>query len=332
MSNELLQKVIDTSNVGAGGGGLLNPDQANTFIDYMWDETVLANEGRKQRMVSNTADVDKLGIGTRIARKATEAVDDGVNAAATFTKISLTTTKIRLDWELTTESLEDNIEGAALEDHIARLMATQLGNDLEDVGVSGDTTSSDALLKSFDGFRKLGLATGHVLDAGGATITKAVFNKALKTMPRKYLQRRNQLKFYTGSSLQQDYLYSLSTSTDAGIIPQDIVAGVLTGQTVARSGPAGTVIGYAFGLPVQEVPLYDTALSGTYSGASGDHGDVELTFPNNRVWGIKRDITVYRQFKPKKDAIEYTVYVRMGVQWENTDALVVTKNVKVSTS
>ncbi len=37
-----------------------------------------------------------------------------------------------MDWELSTESLEDNIEGADLEDHIARLMATQAGNDIEE--------------------------------------------------------------------------------------------------------------------------------------------------------------------------------------------------------
>ena len=328
MSNELLQKVLDTTTVGAGGGGLMNAEQSNRFIDYIWDATVLANEGRKLRLRSEVADIDKVSVGQRLARKATEAVDDGVNAAATFTKVTVTTTKIRLDWELSSESLEDNIEEGNLEDHIARLMATQFGNDLEDVGISGDTGSGDALLKSFDGFRKLGLATAHVVDAGGAGLTRAIFNTALKTMPRNYMQRRNQLVFYTGSTLQQNYLYSLTNSSSTGIIPEDIVAGLLNGSQVARSGPAGTLTGFAFGVPVREVPLFNTSLAGTYSGASGNHGDVELTFPQNRIWGIKRDVQVFREFKPKKDAIEYTSYVRLGVQWENTDALVITKNVK----
>ena len=102
----------------------------------MWDATTLANEGRVIRMRSNTVDLDKVSVGQRITRLATEAVDDGVNTEATFTKVSLTTKKLRLDWELSAESLEDNIEGAALEDHIARLMATQFGNDVEDLEVS----------------------------------------------------------------------------------------------------------------------------------------------------------------------------------------------------
>lgn len=117
MSNEILEKVIQTSDVSGGGGGLLTKDQANRFIDYMWDQTVIAQDARTVRMNSNTLDIDKVSVGAKLLRVATEATDDGVNASATFTKVSLTTTKFRLDWELSTESLEDNIEGTDLEDH-----------------------------------------------------------------------------------------------------------------------------------------------------------------------------------------------------------------------
>ena len=40
--SDILQKVVDTTNVGSGNGGLLNTDQANRFIDYMFDATILA--------------------------------------------------------------------------------------------------------------------------------------------------------------------------------------------------------------------------------------------------------------------------------------------------
>jgi hypothetical protein len=55
-----------------------------------------------------------------------------------------------------------------------------------------------------------------------------------------------------------------------------------------------------------------------------------LTFPNNVVIGIKRDVTVYRFFWPRKDSIEYTMYTRVGVQIEQPDAWVVVKDVKVA--
>ena len=118
------------------------------------------------------------------------------NAASAFNKISLTTRKLRLDWELSSESLEDNIEGPDLEDHIARLMATQAGNDIEDVLING-TGSGSGLMSAFKGFRQLAVDNAHVVDAQGNGLDKAIFNLAIKTLPRKYKQRRNQLRFFT---------------------------------------------------------------------------------------------------------------------------------------
>ena len=34
-------------------GGILNPEQAARFIDYVWDATVLANDGRRVTMRAN---------------------------------------------------------------------------------------------------------------------------------------------------------------------------------------------------------------------------------------------------------------------------------------
>ena len=118
MSNELLQKVIDTTNIGSGGvnasadtatlsgNGLLYPDQANRFLDYMWDATILAKAARTIRMRSNTTEIDRVSVGQRLMTVAAEENPrDYVNAdgtaftvaGATFSKISLTTRKLRLD-------------------------------------------------------------------------------------------------------------------------------------------------------------------------------------------------------------------------------------------
>jgi hypothetical protein len=261
---------------------------------------------------------------------ATEGDNDATNSGVTFSKISLTTKKLRMDWELSTESLEDNIEGADLEDHIARLMATQAGNDIEDVILNGDTSlSSDALYKSFDGVVKKAKASGRVVDAAGAEVSREVFNKALKAMPRKYKQRRGDLRFLAGSNLIQDFLYKNSIGTNQ-TIPQDIASSVIRGGVAPLGGPAGYVAPFAFGIPIVEVPLLSETQTGTHSGASGSHGDIHLSFPNNVVIGIKRDVTVYRFFWPRKDSIEYTMYTRVGVQIEQADAWVVVKNVKVA--
>jgi hypothetical protein len=210
-------------------------------------------------------------------------------------------------------------------------MATQAGNDIEDLCINGDDSlTGDALYKSFDGWHVRALAGTHVVEnpEAGHAISRATFNKALKTLPRKYKQRRNQLRFYTGSNTIQDYLYSMSTAN--GAVGDSVATGILTGAVAGPEGMSGGAYPYAFGIPILEVALQKEDLSGTYSGASGDHGYVELTFPNNRIVGVKREIQVFSEFKPKKDTVEYTMFTRVGVQIENLDAWVVVKDVKIA--
>jgi hypothetical protein len=348
MSNETLEKAVaagtqvstgfgsTTGGAGVhvasenGNGGLLNPEQSARFLDYMFDATVIGKVARTVRMKSDTAEIDRMSVGEKLMKLASEADNTAVNSGVTFSKISLTTKKLRMDWELSTESLEDNIEGADLEDHIARLMATQAGNDIEDVILNGDASlTGDALYKSFDGVVKKAKASGHVVDADGAAVSREVFNKALKAMPRKYKQRRGDLRFLAGSNLIQDFLYANSIGTNQ-TIPQDIASSVIRGGVAPLGGPAGYVAPFAFGIPIVEVPLLNETQTGTYATPTGSHGDIHLTFPNNVVIGIKRDVTVYRFFQPRKDTIEYTMYTRVGVQIEQADAWVVVKNVKVA--
>ncbi len=315
----------------AGNGGLLNAEQSARFLDYMFDATVIGKVARTVRMRSDTSEIDRMSVGEKLMVLATEGAETGLtNAPVTFSKISLTTKKLRLNWELSTESLEDNIEGPDLEDHIARLMATQAGNDIEDVVLNGNTAlTTDNLYKSFDGVVKKAKASGHVVAGAGAGISRELFNKALKAMPRKYKQRRGDLRFLVGSNLIQDFLYANSIGTNQ-TIPQDIASSIIRGATPGLGGAAGFVAPFAFGIPIVEIPLLKEAQDGTYSGETGDHGDIHLTFPNNVVIGIKRDVTVYRFFQPRKDSIEYTMYTRVGVQIEQADAWVVVKDVKVA--
>jgi len=348
MSNETLEKAVaaNTTATGtfasttggtgvhrqseAGNGGLLNPEQSARFLDYIFDATVIGKVARTVRMKSDTTEIDRMSVGEKLMKLATEADDTATNGAVTFSKISLSTKKLRMDWELSTESLEDNIEGADLEDHIARLMATQAGNDIEDVVLNGDTAlTSDNLYKSFNGVVKKAKTSGRVVDAAGAAVSRAVFNSALKAMPRKYKQRRGDLRFLAGSNLIQDFLFANSIGTNQ-TIPQDIASSVIRGAVAPLGGPAGYVAPFAFGIPIIEVPLLNETQTGDYSAATGSHGDIHLSFPNNVVIGIKRDVTVYRFFWPRKDSVEYTMYTRVGVQIEQADAWVVVKNVKVA--
>lgn len=335
---EILSKAdeVTTSVVGNDSGGLLKPAQSNRFLDFVIDQSVLMQNSRIVRMRTPQMEIDKLSIGTRLLSKATEATDTGTNAAVTFSKVSISTVKLRLDWAVSTESLEDNIEGASLEDHIAQVMARQTANDLDDLFINGNTSSNNGLIKALDGFIKLAKTNGRVVDEAGNAVSRSTYDRILRNLPTKYLQRRNELKFFTGSGIVQDTIYSLgnpnsATSATAGApAPMSQVGEIafLQGTMRANGGPGATGIS-PFGIPLVEIPLTPENVSGDYSGAAGSHGHVELTFPNNRIIGIHRDITVYRQFKPKTDTIEYTQFMRVGSNIENADSYVIGKNVKL---
>lgn len=321
MNTNLLEKVISTSTIGTApsGGGLLSPEQSNKFIDYMFDATTLGSQVRTIRMRANEVELDRMAIGERVVRLATEAVDDSVNVSVAFAKVSLTTQKLRLDWELSSESLEDNLEGAGFEDHVARLLSAQAANDIEDVSINGDTQkTNDPLYKAFDGWRKRLYGGANVVDANGDELDRTVFHKALRAMPRKYMARRGALKWFTSAGLLTDYVYS-----DQFIPTEGAVRPAEAGNTdPGVAGAAGWSPASPFGIRAQEVPLFPEYV------VSGDtRSDLWLTDPNNLILGVKRELQIFREFKPKKDTIEYTAFIRIGANVENPNAAVLVRNI-----
>ena len=303
---------------GEAGSGILRPEQARRFIDYVWDATILAQDGRRVTMRANTMELEKVNVGERVIRAAAQAVGDYTNAGATFSKVELTTKKIRLDWEVSAEALEDNIEGAALEDHIVRLMTNAFGNDIEDLAINGTGDSDDgAFLGIMNGFvnrvKNDGDAHEAVVTVSNDNWTTDAMQKIILAMPRKYRALKSNLKFYAGTDAFQGIIKNNGTLADA---IAEAFAGTPAGTPANRQAyldGQGQTFGGArttrvLGIDVQEVPYYPS-------------GYVDLTFPQNRVWGFQRDITVNREYKPKKDTVEYTVFVRFGIQWEEQDAV-----------
>ena len=300
-------------------GGILAPEQARRFIDYVWDATVLAKDGRRVTMRANTMEIEKVNVGERVIRAAAQGAPDYTNIGATFTKVELTTKKIRLDWEVSTEALEDNIEGGALEDHLVRLMTNAFANDIEDLAINGLGTGADAFLSIMAGFVKQTRGTvGNDAHEYAATVadnnyTTSVMQGLLLAMPRKYRALKSNLKFYAGTDAFAGIVRNNGTLADAiSSAFSDRIGSTQANRQEFLDGTAQT-LGNArttrvLGVDVLEVPYYPA-------------GYVDLTFPQNRVWGFQRDITVNREYRAKKDTIEYTVFVRFGIQWEELDAV-----------
>ena len=125
-------------STGTLASGLLNPGQARKFIQQTFEATNLSGLVRHEMRTEKKGELDKIGIASRILRKKTENTDDGYRASVKTSKIEYSCTAARLPWEITEETLRENIEGQNLEAIITNLMTTQLGVDLEDLYLNGD--------------------------------------------------------------------------------------------------------------------------------------------------------------------------------------------------
>ena len=295
--------ILDNTNpVGAlvSDGGILQPEQSRQFIEYIFEQQVLAKDGRRVTMRANTTELEKMNVGERVIRAAAQADATYTNADVQFTKVTLTTKKIRLDWEVSTEALEDNIEGSGLEDHLVRTMTRAFANDLEDLAINGTGAGTNNFLNILEGFVSI------EADGNSATYGTAIedLQGLVLAMPRKYRGSRSNMKFYADTETVAAIVNGLGSS--GNLNSERIVERVIDGTAPQT---LGSPISYrVLGLPLVEVPLMPA-------------GYVSLTFPENRIWGFQRDVTVHREFQPKKDTVEYTVFLRFGVAVEETDAV-----------
>jgi hypothetical protein len=254
-NEELVRKAVITADALATNGKL-NPAQSDKFLDYVIDETTLRNNARIVRFRNESLDIDKIGIGTRLAVPKAEARDPGVRRGVTTSKITLTPSEIMVPIEIGDNFREINIEGENVEDHVIQMMGTQTANDIEELYINGNKLGpaclesdiveggsdtlyiKDSYLALQKGWLALG-DSGHIVDGEGANIGLTLFGKALRAMPTKFRRNRMALRWFMSPDLSQIYFEKLATRATA---LGDAAAGG------AAHGP--------FGIPISEVPLW----------------------------------------------------------------------------
>lgn len=215
-------------STGSLASGLLNPEQARRFIQQTFDATNLGGLIRHEMRTAKTGEIDKIGIGRRIVRKKTENTDDNYRAGVETSQIEYSTTAVRLPWEITEETLRENIEGQNFENIVTNLMTNQLGVDMEDLYLNGDeATESTAedydFLKINDGWIKQIGNGGHVYDATSENeMSLDMFYKALASLPNKY--NNGKLRWLMSPKRAQQWeLFLLNKVVNAGgAVPENV--------------------------------------------------------------------------------------------------------------
>lgn len=290
-------------------GGLLNPQQANTFIDMVMEQRTILPQVRVVRMNAPEVKINRIGFGERILRAARQAggeLDAGGNdryvraadrAKPSTTQIVLRDSEVIAEVRLPYEVLEDNLEGAALEAHIMRLIAERAALDLEEWALWADTAlaGTDAFIGLQDGWLKR--ASAHIYGNSSAGIDPDVFTNALLALPQKYLQRLPQLKAFISMANTLRYRQNVSRRmTGAG------------DSALFGAGPLN-----ANGLALEGAPAL--AADGV-----GDKG--LITFPQNLLFGIRRDITVETDKDIRSREYIIVLTMRAALQIDDVDAVV----------
>lgn len=224
------QIVKDTLTTAGVTSGLLNPEQSRRFIQQTFEATPLQGLIRHEMRRAKTGEIDKIGIASRILRKKTENVDDGYRAKPNFASVPYACTPVRLPWEITEETLRENIEGQSLEATITNLMTTQVGVDTEDLYLNGDTAIGAAdpdhdFLSVNDGWIKQIKEGGHVFDAtgvNGGAMALDTFYGLLKEIPNKF--NNGKLRWLMSPRRAQEWeLFLMNKVIEAGgAVPEGV--------------------------------------------------------------------------------------------------------------
>lgn len=220
-NEELVKQAVITTN-DLAAAGKLNDEQADKFIDYVIDVTGANEFARIVRFRAENLNIDKIGVGARVTMPAAEARDPGRRKGVNTSKVTLTPKELMTPFEIGDSFVENNLEGDDVEDHIVRMMATQMANDVEELQINGDALGpavtedslvtggssteyvKDTFLALFDGW--LRKADGaNLIDFEGAAISNNTFTRMLNALPAKFRRRKRDLVFLCSQELEQLY-------------------------------------------------------------------------------------------------------------------------------
>jgi len=289
--------------------GTLNDEQVQQFYTQIFDAIPFSALVRKERRRARNGELDKMLLGSRLLRAKTEGPtsDDGYRAAPTFARLQYATVRLKLPWEVSEETYQENIEGEGMEDKLMGMMTTQLALDLEDLHFNGDATTSPFLVLNTGWWKQAVDGGAHSVDAtaiNGGVISKDHFFAAKAAMPAKYLTS-GRARWIMNSSTQDAWVQAVSDrATSAG--------------DAALLGAASQA---PLGIPIVQVP-------------SLSDGKVMLTDPQNLIVVNTHDVRIRKAAEGKEavmnDMRYYSVFLDDDCVIEELDAVVIVEDMTLA--
>jgi len=352
LSNEKLTKLVKATHNGSGV--TLSVEEADKFITYALDQSVLKNNCRIVKMTAPEKYIDAVGLGDdRVLVPAGSFDSDSYITGTDYNQIKLSTQKARGCVAIYDDDIEDAPQGVDWTDTVMKLIAARVGNELEEIAWISDTHSlsgfgASDIRSKFDGWRYQiansasdedyvndisGSATlldasntspnadfriaGGIseYDADGEPPWEHKFHKMLKSMPAKYWSiAPDKMRFWQHPKVTFDYAEALSGRMTA------LGDAAILGSNMTQYGK----------IPLVDAPKMPVTLDANGVLNGGSYTDCLLTPAANLIMGIQRSLKLekYRDAANERDLWFFSI--RMCFAVENVNACVLTHSLTTS--
>ena len=323
---------------------VLDPEEADKFIDYVVDESFWDKNARIVKMAKNEKNIRYMGYDT--SKRFLYPADSFASSDYTKTfkegKITLSSKKLRGCVVIYDDDLEDNIEGQAFADHLMKIIAKRVANELDEIYYVSNTSafaSTDARGLT-NGFRyhllhgspsssgdlpnaatELDASSTGDFDIAGKIAEQSSgapypwefkFAKMLSSLPSKYkVKGLGNLRYFCNDIVASDYIEALS---NRGTVLGD---NAILGKAPLNFGT----------IPIQYVvfrrQIHGTGHAGTEAYGSSVYTDVILTNKDNFVIGLHKSLKLESERQAADEATYVYYTIRMDMRVENPEAAVI---------
>jgi len=329
----------------------LTPEEADHFLDCIWDESVMKNYARMEKMTKPTKYIRHLGFGEGKFLYPGDSFDESkYKKQWTHNRITLTAKKIRGCAPVYDDDLEENIEGTAYKAHLMQIIAKQIANELEFAYYMGDTTGTvntwcaDDVEYLWDGWRYIinHSAVGQAyynnvcgaadikdacdVSSGAPFIFPGDIAEQNPLAPYNWEFKYHQMIKNMPSKYKQKVGLANMVFMNSDLVTQDYVGALSARGTILGDS---AILGKApiqYGsVPIISVPLMPTNLgtAPTYGTiGAGDYTDVILTPKGNFIIGMQKDIKIEPERSAADECVYYYYTMKVALAIENVNAIV----------
>ena len=162
----------------------LLPEEADKFIDYVVDQSFWKDNARIVKMEKVEKNLRYLGFkaGTRFLKPAAKFASTDYLKEFAEGKVTLTAKKVRGAVVIYDDDLEEGIEGQAFADHLMKIIAKKVANEIDEAAFCSHDGFADTDIRSlWKGFRYK-LLVGQVTEDGGKFPKAATILDASNTL------------------------------------------------------------------------------------------------------------------------------------------------------